>query len=143
MGLLGTSTTWRSFKMMLSRCGATSAQSCAAILPSKRLRTSVRKGDASFMTSAPASADMAGNPFGYETRRPEIRQSPRRELSDAAPNSHAYFRTETYGFYIRFRAIRHANSPYTECISSVYGSCDLARKRAEYGKGGAREKRTL
>jgi hypothetical protein len=66
------------------------------------------------MNLAPASTDMAGNPFGYGTGCPEIRQSQRTELSDAAPNSHAYFRTEAYGFTAIFHAKRHGVAPYTE-----------------------------
>src|SRR5579871_2630976 len=114
MGLLGTSTTWRSFKVTLSRCGASNAQSWPATLASKWLRISARMGVASFINSAPASIDIAGHPFVYGSGRPKTRQSQCGELSEPAPNSHAYFSTETYVFCANFHAAKHHITPYTD-----------------------------
>src|ERR1700761_1455970 len=98
MGLFGTSTTWRSFRVTDSRCGAIIAQSSGEILVSRRLRTSAREEMTSVMDFSPTSTDMVGSPFGSESGRPASRQSPPRELSELAIKTYAYFSTETYEF---------------------------------------------
>src|SRR6185312_1145379 len=117
MGLLGTSSTWRSFKVMSSRCAATNAKSWADSLESSRFRA--RTGVTSFTNVAPASIVMAGNPFAGENMRPGL-YSPRAELSRPRTKAHCFFSTETYWIGAIFGA-PHLYSPYKDHIKSVYG----------------------
>jgi hypothetical protein len=50
------------------------------------------------MDFKPASTDMAGYPFVVYGVCPESRRTRREELNGLATKTHAFFRTETYGF---------------------------------------------